>query len=98
VPGGAFSSRLFSNFNFEHFDRQNMDSARRSIVKALSWRAWATTETMVISYLVTGSLKFAAGIGALDACFKIGTYFVHERIWNKIQYGRPEPTVNQYEI
>ncbi len=74
-----------------------MDSKRRSIAKALSWRAWATSETVLISYFVTGSLKFAAGIGILDACFKIVTYFLHERVWNKIQYVRPKPE-QEYEI
>ena len=60
----------------------------RSIVKAISWRATGTIDTMFISFLITGKLKFAISIGLVELITKTFLYFVHERIWNKIKFGR----------
>ena len=60
----------------------------RSFVKAVSWRATGTVDTIIISYLVTGTLKFALSIGFVELFTKIGLYYVHERVWNKISLGR----------
>ncbi|MDX8469407.1 DUF2061 domain-containing protein [Mesorhizobium sp. VK23B] len=42
-----------------------MDTHSRSFIKALSWRATGTVDTMIISLVVTGSVKLAAAIGGL---------------------------------
>lgn len=65
-----------------------MDTTRRSIVKAISWRLLATAITSGILYLVTGRGEFAATIGLLDTSVKFFVYFGHERLWNRISYGR----------
>lgn len=67
-----------------------METTRRSIVKALSWRVLATAITTALIYAVTGQGEFAATIGLADTCCKLFIYFGHERIWNRIPYGRPE--------
>jgi uncharacterized membrane protein len=60
----------------------------RSMVKAISWRATGTVDTIVVSLIVTGQLKLAVSIGAIELVTKICLYYVHERIWNKISFGR----------
>ena len=60
----------------------------RSIVKALSWRATGTVDTILISYVITGQAKFALSIGFVELFTKIFLYYVHERIWNKLSFGR----------
>lgn len=67
----------------------------RSIVKAISWRATGTVDTIVVSYLVTGKIKLAFSIGFVELFTKIGLYYVHERIWTRISLGR---TDKDYEI
>jgi len=67
-----------------------METTRRSITKALSWRFLATTITTGLVYAVTGQGDFAAGIGLADTLLKLFIYFGHERLWNRIQYGRVE--------
>ena len=57
------------------------DSHLRSVAKAFSWRVIATLPTGVIAYLVTGRLDTAALIGGIEFVFKIGIFYVHERIW-----------------
>lgn len=65
-----------------------MESKARAIAKALSWRAVATLTTGLIAWAVTGNLEVAAGIGALDALFKLVEYYLHERLWNRLAFGR----------
>jgi len=60
----------------------------RSMVKALSWRATGTVDTIVVSYFVTGQIKLALSIGLVELFTKIGLYYVHERVWNRISFGR----------
>ena len=59
----------------------------RSIVKTISWRALGTIDTMIISYFITGNLKMAASIGAIELFTKMGLYYFHERAWSKSSFG-----------
>ena len=59
----------------------NPDSPRRSLLKALSWRLWATCATMIISFFITGSISFALSIGSIEAIAKVGLFYLHERLW-----------------
>jgi uncharacterized membrane protein len=65
-----------------------VETKRRSLAKALSWRVFATFITMTVAYLLTGELLFAAKIGAFDTLAKLLVYFVHERVWQRISYGK----------
>lgn len=65
-----------------------MESRRRSLLKALSWRAVALVVTTGLGYAFTGSVAFAASIGAADSLIKIFAYYMHERAWNHIPVGR----------
>ena len=67
-----------------------MDTNRRSIAKALSWRLIATLITSVLVYLLTGKGDFAATVGLADTTIKFMVYFAHERAWNRIPYGREQ--------
>lgn len=60
----------------------------RSIVKAVMWRVLATVTTMVIAFFVTGQMKFALSIGAIEAVFKIGLFYLHERLWAFSSFGK----------
>jgi adenylylsulfate kinase len=65
-----------------------MESLKRSIVKAVSYRVLGTVTTITVSYAFSGSAKLAAAIGMTDTALKVGVYFAHERAWNKIHFGR----------
>jgi uncharacterized membrane protein len=60
----------------------------RSIAKAISWRVIGTLDTLLISYLLTGKVAIAASIASIDFVTKMFLYFFHERIWNKIGWGK----------
>lgn len=74
------------------------EKAYRSIVKTISWRAVGTLDTMIVSYLVTGSLKMAASIGSIELFTKMILYYYHERAWNKMSFGKHKDTANDYYI
>ncbi len=62
----------------------------RSFTKAISWRVTGTLDTMLLSFLITGKLKFAVSIGIAELVTKTGLYFLHERLWNKIKFGKDQ--------
>ena len=66
------------------------DSKSRSLVKAISWRAVAFLVLSVISFLITGSWAETTGIAIIYTVVQIFVYFVHERLWDGIAWGRPD--------
>ncbi len=61
-----------------------MESNKRSIAKAISWRIVGTIATGVIGYILTGSMVIASSLMSIDFVVKFILYYVHERAWNKI--------------
>jgi uncharacterized membrane protein len=60
----------------------------RSLTKAVSWRVTGTLDTIVIAFLITGEIKMAVSIGFIELFTKICLYYLHERVWEKIRFGR----------
>tara|TARA_R110002051_G_scaffold325678_2_gene430126 strand:- start:42799 stop:43062 length:264 start_codon:yes stop_codon:yes gene_type:complete len=60
----------------------------RSIAKAVSWRIIGTLDTLLISYILTGKIALAASIASIDFITKMILYFFHERLWNKVSWGK----------
>ena len=60
----------------------------RSLVKAISWRITGTLDTFIISFLVTGKPKYAFAISSIEVFTKIFLYYFHERIWNRLNFGK----------
>ena len=66
------------------------ETKRRSIIKAISWRTWATVTTAVLVFVFTGKFALAITIGLLEVFAKMFLYFVHERFWQRVRYGKKE--------
>ncbi len=62
--------------------------AARSVVKTISWRIIGTLDTILISWLVTGTLTVAISIGSIELITKMVLYFLHERAWNFIKWNK----------
>ena len=73
-----------------------MESHIRSIAKAISWRAGGTVVTICVVFVITGKVDMAAKIGLLDTAVKIGAFYVHERLWNYLKFGKIKPP--EYQI
>jgi uncharacterized membrane protein len=70
----------------------------RSIVKAISWRLTGTLDTIVISLIITGKIKVALSIGVVEVFTKIIWYYGHERLWDRIPFGRVKYPTHEYDI
>jgi uncharacterized membrane protein len=68
----------------------------RSMVKAVSWRTGGTIVTCFVAWILTGSLDLAAKIGVVDTVIKIGAFYLHERLWNRLDFGKIKPP--EYQI
>ncbi len=75
-----------------------VDKHWRSLAKAISWRTVGTIDTIAISWLITGKLTFAVSIGAVELFTKMFLYYMHERIWNRIKFGRVSIKGDDYSI
>ena len=64
------------------------ENPKRSIAKSISWRIIGTLDTVLISWVVTGALDVAFSIGVVELFTKMLLYFFHERIWNRIGWGK----------
>jgi uncharacterized membrane protein len=63
-------------------------SKKRSLAKSLTWRLIAVISTFVIGYAMTGSLSFAASLTIASNLINFILYYVHERVWLKVDWGR----------
>jgi len=64
------------------------EQPKRSLLKTISWRALATTATILIVYIFTRELVISLGIGIVEVLLKMALYYGHERIWEKVRWGR----------
>jgi uncharacterized membrane protein len=64
------------------------DTNYRSITKGISWRIFASIDTFFLSWVIFGNPIHAGSIAGLELITKILLYFLHERLWNIIPFGR----------
>jgi sulfate adenylyltransferase large subunit len=64
------------------------ESHGRSIAKAISWRATGSLDTFLIAALITGNVKLAGGVALSEILTKTALYYIHERAWALVPWGR----------
>ncbi len=62
----------------------------RSFVKALSYRIWGTLSSFVVAFVLTGSAELSGLIAFWETVVKVFIYYIHERGWNFIKWGRKQ--------
>lgn len=68
------------------------EKKRRSIAKAVTWRMTGTMGTMLVVFVATRDISLTIQVGAVEVILKSALYFIHERIWNTIPWGKTENT------
>ena len=63
---------------FKHGPR---DDRAKSALKTITWRVLASTDTLIISWVLTGNFKIASSIMSVEIVTKMFLYYGHERIW-----------------
>lgn len=60
----------------------------RSLAKAVSWRATGSLDTFVVAFVITGNSKVAGSVAITEILTKILIYYVHERLWALVPWGK----------
>ena len=63
------------------------ESRVRHIAKTVTWRAVGTLDTMLLAWLITGNPLAGLKIGMSELVTKMVLYYLHERVWYKVNYG-----------
>jgi uncharacterized membrane protein len=50
----------------------------------------------MVAWSLTGSLDLATKIGIVDTAIKIGAFYIHERLWIRLDFGKQKPP--EYQI
>jgi uncharacterized membrane protein len=61
---------------------------RRSLAKSITWRLIAIAVTFIVGFVMTGSWQFAVSLSLISNLINFVLYYIHERFWLKINWGR----------
>ncbi len=67
-----------------------MDKPKRSLVKTITWRITGSGATFAISYAISGNFTIAGSIASIQLVANTILYFIHERVWDKVTWGRQQ--------
>ena len=65
-----------------------MDTTTRLITKSITWQVTGLFVMTLIGYLFTNSISAGGGIAVASALVGFLSYFMHEKLWSKIGWGR----------
>ena len=60
---------------------------RRHALKTLTWRVIGTIDTIIIAWLFLDNVGESLNFGLYDTTLKLVLYYVHEKIWYRIDFG-----------
>jgi adenylylsulfate kinase len=60
----------------------------RSVAKAVSWRIFGTVVTTALVFVFTRRLVLSLAVGAVEFVAKIVLFWLHERIWDRVAWGK----------
>ena len=72
------------------FKHLRLKSKKRHILKTVTWRIVGTLDTMLLAWIISGNPMIGLKIGFAEVITKMLLYYLHERIWYKIDYGLEE--------
>lgn len=73
------------------------ESRKRHIIKTISWRAIGTLDTIMLSWFITGNPLTGLKIGLAEVITKMVLYYLHERVWYRINFGLTGRKMNKNE-
>ena len=60
----------------------------RTIAKIITWRILLTIVNFTYTYIATGNWKAGLAVAGMAAVFNTFIYWSHERIWNRVSWGK----------
>lgn len=65
-----------------------MEKNTRLLTKAITWQMIGFVMMTVVNYLYMGNLQAGLGLSALLTLIGLVSYYVHERVWAAVRWGR----------
>lgn len=65
-----------------------METKKRTVARMISYRITAWLFTIFYTWLFTGSIGQATGFATVLHILLSVDYYIHERVWLKIKWGR----------
>lgn len=66
----------------------------RHLAKTITWRVVGTIDTILLSWFITGDAVTGLQIGLAETVTKLILYFLHERVWFKINLDKEGRTLD----
>jgi uncharacterized membrane protein len=79
-------------------NKHDKEAHLRSILKAVSYRLLAACATATIVFVFTGKVVLSLSIASVEAIAKICCYYVHERLWSFISFGKGKHPLSSIPI
>ena len=64
------------------------ERAMRSLGKVVTWRLTVTSSNFIAGWVASGSWKVVIGVAGIALVVNSVLYFIHERVWNRIDAGK----------
>ncbi len=64
------------------------ESNARSITKTVVWRVVVLILDFSIAYFLLRDIELATGFALIKLVVATIAYYIHERVWNKISWGK----------
>lgn len=77
---------------------KKLETKRRSLVKSIVWRIIGIFILGLISWLITKSWKEVTLITLIFHSIRLVLYYFHERIWEKISWGRIKHPLSDIDV
>ena len=75
-----------------HATRENtilfMENNRRTLTKAITWHVIGFVMMAVVNYFYMGDFSQGLGLSALLTLIGLVSYYLHERFWASVRWGR----------
>ena len=69
------------------FLSKKINSEKRHVIKAFTWRFIGTVDTFLLGWLFSGNPLTGLKIGIVEVISKLILYYLHEKIWYKFNFG-----------
>ncbi|GAA0778284.1 DUF2061 domain-containing protein [Roseibium denhamense] len=64
-----------------------MDTAKRTLLKSITWQTLGVVTMTAIAFPHTGSLLAALTVATSSCALGFVTFFLHERLWSRVAWG-----------
>ena len=86
--------RIWFNINLTK-DGRVLESRKRHLGKTITWRLVGTMDTMILAWVISGNPLTGLKIGIAEVITKMVFYYIHERVWYRIDFGLADRKLEQ---